>query len=192
MCWNFITLSFLSYFSSFLFCFLILSWDLPEHWDDVASLLVLPTRQLSLERRRTINNPRNIFILPLGVASRTWLTGECSQRGFLSWLSEWVEFELKMSFTLRSVKVPPNSANLEEARSRVFEFFKTACRSLPSIMDMYNLDDVASKSQLRSVISSEIRKNSHVTNPKVLPFFFWNPYFIQIKKLYVINPFLYD
>ncbi|KAJ4720396.1 NADH dehydrogenase [ubiquinone] 1 alpha subcomplex subunit 6 [Melia azedarach] len=73
-----------------------------------------------------------------------------------------------MSFTLRSVKVPPNSANLEEARSRVFEFFKTACRSLPSIMDMYNLDDVASKSQLRSVISSEIRKNSHVTNPKVI------------------------
>ncbi|OWM90046.1 NADH dehydrogenase [ubiquinone] 1 alpha subcomplex subunit 6 [Punica granatum] len=73
-----------------------------------------------------------------------------------------------MSFTLRSVKVPPNSATLEEARSRVFDFFRAACRSIPTIMDIYNLDDVVSKSQLRSVISSEIRKNAHVTNPKVI------------------------
>ncbi|KAH9686333.1 nadh dehydrogenase 1 alpha subcomplex subunit 6 [Citrus sinensis] len=72
-----------------------------------------------------------------------------------------------MSFTLRAVKVPPNSVNLEEARSRVFEFFKTACRSIPSIMEIYNLDDIVSKSQLRSIIASEIRKNANVTNPKV-------------------------
>ena len=74
----------------------------------------------------------------------------------------------KMSFTLRSVKVPPNSANLEEARTRLFDFFRLACRSIPSIIDIYNLDDVVSKSQLRSTIAAEIRKNSHVTNPKVI------------------------
>ncbi|XVF00212.1 hypothetical protein REPUB_Repub03eG0265800 [Reevesia pubescens] len=35
-------------------------------------------------------------------------------------------------------------------------------------MDIYNLDDVVSKSQLRSSIASQIRNNSHVTNPKVI------------------------
>ncbi|GMI70134.1 hypothetical protein like AT3G12260 [Hibiscus trionum] len=73
-----------------------------------------------------------------------------------------------MAFTLRSVKVPPNSASLEEARGRVFDFFRQACRSIPTIMDIYNLDDVVTKSQLRSIIASEIRKNTHVTNPKVI------------------------
>ncbi|KAK8500909.1 hypothetical protein V6N13_061817 [Hibiscus sabdariffa] len=73
-----------------------------------------------------------------------------------------------MAFTLRSVKVPPNSASLEEARGRVFDFFRQACRSIPTIMDIYNLDDVVTKSQLRSTIASEIRKNTHVTNPKVI------------------------
>ncbi|KAL6548556.1 hypothetical protein OROGR_008977 [Orobanche gracilis] len=71
-----------------------------------------------------------------------------------------------MASTLKYVGVPPNSASLAEARQRVFEFFKTACRSIPTIMDIYTLDDVTSPSQLRSVISSEIRKNAHVTNTK--------------------------
>ncbi|XP_021762403.1 NADH dehydrogenase [ubiquinone] 1 alpha subcomplex subunit 6-like [Chenopodium quinoa] len=65
-------------------------------------------------------------------------------------------------------KVPPNSANLEEARKRVFDFFKLACRALPTVMDIYNLDDVATISQLRSTIASQIRKNSHVRDPKVI------------------------
>ncbi|XP_015894726.2 NADH dehydrogenase [ubiquinone] 1 alpha subcomplex subunit 6 [Ziziphus jujuba] len=73
-----------------------------------------------------------------------------------------------MSFSLRSVKVPPNSASLEEARSRVFDFFREACRSIPSVIDMYNLDDVVTVSRLRSTIASEIRKNSHITDPKVI------------------------
>ncbi|KAL4290162.1 hypothetical protein GQ457_14G019580 [Hibiscus cannabinus] len=73
-----------------------------------------------------------------------------------------------MAFTLRSVKVPPNSASLEEARGRVFDFFRQACRSIPTIMDIYNLDDVVTKSHLRSTIASEIRRNTHVTNPKVI------------------------
>ncbi|KAI4384614.1 hypothetical protein MLD38_002740 [Melastoma candidum] len=74
-----------------------------------------------------------------------------------------------MSFTMRAAKVPPNSASLDEAKNRVFDLFRTACRSLPSVMEIYNLDDVVTISQLRSAISSEIRRNSHVTNPKVPP-----------------------
>ncbi|CBI35101.3 unnamed protein product, partial [Vitis vinifera] len=35
-------------------------------------------------------------------------------------------------------------------------------------MDIYNLDDVVTVSQLRSIIASEFRKNSHVTNTKVI------------------------
>ncbi|KAI3448771.1 hypothetical protein Pfo_005436 [Paulownia fortunei] len=73
-----------------------------------------------------------------------------------------------MASTVKYVRVPPNSASMAEARQRVFEFFKTACRSIPTIMEIYNLDDVASPSQLRSTISSEIRKNAHVTDSKVI------------------------
>ena len=36
--------------------------------------------------------------------------------------------------------------NLEEVRQRLFNFFRTACRSLPSVMETYNLYDVASVS----------------------------------------------
>ncbi|KAM7523539.1 hypothetical protein LguiA_013441 [Lonicera macranthoides] len=72
-----------------------------------------------------------------------------------------------MSFTLRSVKVPPNSVNLEEARKRTFDFFRAACRSIPTIMDIYNLDDVVNPAQLRTTIASQIRKNAHITNPKL-------------------------
>lgn len=72
-----------------------------------------------------------------------------------------------MASSVKFVRVPPNSASLAEARQRVFEFFKTACRSIPSIMEIYNLDDVASPSQLRSTVASEIRKNAHLTNFKV-------------------------
>lgn len=68
---------------------------------------------------------------------------------------------------MKSIRVPPNSANLEEARARVFDFFKTACRAIPSVMDIYMLGDVVTPSQLRSSISAQIRKNAHVTNPKV-------------------------
>ncbi|GLT45999.1 hypothetical protein SLA2020_197910 [Shorea laevis] len=73
-----------------------------------------------------------------------------------------------MAFTLRGLKVPPNSVNLEEARGRVFDFFRSACRSMPTIMDIYNLHDVVTVSQLRSTIASEIRKNAHITNSKVI------------------------
>ncbi|RDX74192.1 NADH dehydrogenase [ubiquinone] 1 alpha subcomplex subunit 6 [Mucuna pruriens] len=73
-----------------------------------------------------------------------------------------------MASALRNVKVLPNSASLGEARHRVFDFFRTACRSLPSVMEIYNLHDVVSVSQLRSTIASQIRKNIHVTDPKVI------------------------
>lgn len=73
-----------------------------------------------------------------------------------------------MAFTMRAVKVPPNSVSLEEARTRTFEFFKSACRSIPTVMEIYNLYDVVTPSQLRSNIAAQFRKNSHITNTKVL------------------------
>lgn len=79
-----------------------------------------------------------------------------------------------MAFTMRAVKVPPNSASLEEARHRVFDFFKQACRSIPTVMEIYNLDDVVTPSQLRSTIAKEIRKNQNVTNPKVIDMLLFN------------------
>ncbi|KAL5774001.1 hypothetical protein ACOSP7_011558 [Xanthoceras sorbifolium] len=72
-----------------------------------------------------------------------------------------------MAFRLRSVKVPPNSVSLEEARSRVFDLFRSSRRSIHATMDVHNLDDVVSKSQLHSTISAEIRKNSIVTKSKL-------------------------
>ena len=75
--------------------------------------------------------------------------------------------EGRMANVLKSVKVAPNSANLDEARRRVFDFFKTACRSIPTIMQVYNLSDIVSPSQLRSTVASQIRHNSHISNPKV-------------------------
>jgi len=71
-------------------------------------------------------------------------------------------------FALRKIGVPPNSANLTEARRRVFDFFRAACRSIPTIMDIYNLQDVVAPSQLRYAISAQIRNNAHITDPKVL------------------------
>ncbi|KAL3829817.1 hypothetical protein ACJIZ3_018619 [Penstemon smallii] len=73
-----------------------------------------------------------------------------------------------MASTVKYVRVPPPSANIAEARKRVFEFFKTACRSIPTIMDIYTLDDVVTPTKLRSTIASEFRKNAHVTNPQVI------------------------
>ncbi|XP_019416356.1 PREDICTED: NADH dehydrogenase [ubiquinone] 1 alpha subcomplex subunit 6-like [Lupinus angustifolius] len=78
------------------------------------------------------------------------------------------------STALRNVKVSPNSASLEEARNRVFQFFREACRSLPTLMEIYNLYDVVSVSEIRSSISSQIRKNTHVTNPKVIDMLLFN------------------
>ncbi|CDP17138.1 unnamed protein product [Coffea canephora] len=73
-----------------------------------------------------------------------------------------------MAHLMKNLKVPPNSTSREEARKRTFDFFRLACRSIPNIMEIYNLDDVVTPSQLRSTVASEIRKNAHVTNPKVI------------------------
>ncbi|KAL9667498.1 hypothetical protein QQ045_022063 [Rhodiola kirilowii] len=78
---------------------------------------------------------------------------------------------MKMTFTLRAVKVPLNSASLEEARVRTFDFFRTARRSMSRIMDICNLHDVATISHLRSTVASQIRKNAIVTNPKISALF---------------------
>ncbi|CAI9106745.1 OLC1v1005964C1 [Oldenlandia corymbosa var. corymbosa] len=73
-----------------------------------------------------------------------------------------------MAHMMRNLKVQPNSTSLEEARKRTFDFFRMACRSIPSIMDIYNLQDVVAPSELRSSVAAQIRKNSHVSNPKVI------------------------
>jgi hypothetical protein len=88
------------------------------------------------------------------------------------------EEQSAMAFTMRAVKVPPNSASLEEARHRVFDFFKQACRSIPTIMEIYNLEDVVTPTQLRSSIAQQIRWNQEITNPKVrsLPTHFSAPH----------------
>ncbi|KAM3364391.1 hypothetical protein ACQJBY_008534 [Aegilops geniculata] len=79
-----------------------------------------------------------------------------------------------MAFTMRAVKVPPNSASMAEARHRVFDFFRDACRAIPSIMEIYNLDDVVTPAQLRASISQQIRKNQGVSDPKVIDMLLFN------------------
>ncbi|KAH0772409.1 hypothetical protein KY290_009546 [Solanum tuberosum] len=68
----------------------------------------------------------------------------------------------------RNMRVPPNSASLAEAKKRTLEFFRMCCRSIPEIMEIYNLYDVVSPSQLRYAVAAEVRKNSNVTNPKFM------------------------
>ncbi|CAM6113763.1 unnamed protein product [Calypogeia fissa] len=61
-----------------------------------------------------------------------------------------------------------SSASLEEARRRALDLFHETCRALPAIMEMYNLDEVISRTHLRSLIASQFRKHAEVTNPKVV------------------------
>ncbi|KQJ81852.1 hypothetical protein BRADI_5g03470v3 [Brachypodium distachyon] len=42
-----------------------------------------------------------------------------------------------------------------------------ASRSIPSVMETYNLDDVVTACDLRSAISKQVRKNQGVSDPKV-------------------------
>ncbi|CAH9073162.1 unnamed protein product [Cuscuta epithymum] len=73
-----------------------------------------------------------------------------------------------MAHLIKSFKVPPNSVSLDEARHRTFEFFRMCCRSIPHIMEIYNLQDVVTPTHLRSSVASEFRRNSSITNPKVI------------------------
>nr|GLL32561.1 NADH dehydrogenase [ubiquinone] 1 alpha subcomplex subunit 6 [Ipomoea trifida]GMD21550.1 NADH dehydrogenase [ubiquinone] 1 alpha subcomplex subunit 6-like [Ipomoea batatas]GMD23126.1 NADH dehydrogenase [ubiquinone] 1 alpha subcomplex subunit 6-like [Ipomoea batatas]GMD26101.1 NADH dehydrogenase [ubiquinone] 1 alpha subcomplex subunit 6-like [Ipomoea batatas]GME04373.1 NADH dehydrogenase [ubiquinone] 1 alpha subcomplex subunit 6-like [Ipomoea batatas] len=73
-----------------------------------------------------------------------------------------------MAQLMKQFKVPPNSMSLEEARHRTFEFFRMCCRSIPQVMEIYNLYDVVTPSELRSSVASEFRRNANVTNPKVI------------------------
>lgn len=61
-----------------------------------------------------------------------------------------------------------SSASVEEARHRALELFRETCKALPTIMEVYNLDEVISRPQLRSKIGAEFRKHAEVTNPKVI------------------------
>lgn len=68
---------------------------------------------------------------------------------------------------LRVTKTGSGSKSLEEAHHRATDFFREACRALPSIMDRYNLYEVITLSELRRKIATEFRKHAHNTNPKV-------------------------
>jgi len=72
-----------------------------------------------------------------------------------------------MASLLRQVGTGANSQSLEEARKRVFHFLREACRSIPQIMETYNIHEVITPSQLRSVVVAQFRKQAHLTNPKV-------------------------
>lgn len=71
---------------------------------------------------------------------------------------------------LRVTKTGSGSKSLEEAHHRATDFFREACRALPSIMDRYNLYEVITLSELRRKVATEFRKHAHNTNPKVMPF----------------------
>lgn len=61
-----------------------------------------------------------------------------------------------------------SSLSLEEAKKSALHFFRQVCRSLPRIMDIYNLHDVTTTSQLRSAVAAQFRKHADVSNPKVI------------------------
>lgn len=61
-----------------------------------------------------------------------------------------------------------SSASLLQARDRVFSFFKQNCRSLPKIMDMYNLHEVTTLPQLRSQVAAQFRKHADVKSPQIV------------------------
>ncbi|KAM7263244.1 hypothetical protein ACFE04_000927 [Oxalis oulophora] len=73
-----------------------------------------------------------------------------------------------MASLMKNIKIIQNSVSLEEARGRVFDFYKMTCRFIPQIMEIYNLQDVVNPHHLRSTVAAEIRKNAHVTDPKVI------------------------
>ncbi|KAJ4980181.1 hypothetical protein NE237_010961 [Protea cynaroides] len=66
----------------------------------------------------------------------------------------------------QTIQIPQPKAEI--LHSRETEFAGEACRSIPTIMDIYYLEDVVTKSELRSSVSAEIRKNAHVKDPKVI------------------------
>ncbi|WMV54780.1 hypothetical protein MTR67_048165 [Solanum verrucosum] len=68
----------------------------------------------------------------------------------------------------RNMRVPQNSASLAETKKRTLKFFRMCCRSVPEYVEIYNLYDISSPSKLRFVVTAEVRKNSNVTNPKVI------------------------
>jgi NADH dehydrogenase (ubiquinone) 1 alpha subcomplex subunit 6 len=68
---------------------------------------------------------------------------------------------------LRNLPTGLGSASFEEARGRSVEFFRVVCRSLPKLMDLYNLHDVTTLAELRGKTAQLFRKHAGVTNAKV-------------------------
>ncbi|KAH9317853.1 hypothetical protein KI387_019622, partial [Taxus chinensis] len=73
-----------------------------------------------------------------------------------------------MAAPMRSVVTVGSSLTLEEAKKHALDLYRQACRALPQIVEIYNLSDVITTSELRSAIASQFRKHANVTNPKVI------------------------
>eukprot|EP00897_Mesotaenium_endlicherianum_P008440 jgi/Mesen1/7624/ME000004S07896 len=69
---------------------------------------------------------------------------------------------------LRAVVATSASRTPEEAKGKVMELFRDVCRSLPMLMQQYNLGELITLPELRSTIASAFRKHSRVSNPQVI------------------------
>ncbi|WVZ15661.1 hypothetical protein V8G54_013227 [Vigna mungo] len=94
--------------------------------------------------RRVGQNDFAVVEVQRPVEQRRTTNNHGSRSSLLSFKLE----KLKMASALRNVKMLPNSGSVEEARQRVFDFFRAVCRSLSSVMEIYNLYDVTSVAQL--------------------------------------------
>ncbi|GAQ81385.1 NADH dehydrogenase (ubiquinone) 1 alpha subcomplex 6 [Klebsormidium nitens] len=69
---------------------------------------------------------------------------------------------------LRALASGAGSASFDEARVKSVEFFRVVCRSLPNLVELYNLHDVTTVAELRSRAAQLFRRHAGVTNAKVV------------------------
>ncbi|XP_002961939.2 NADH dehydrogenase [ubiquinone] 1 alpha subcomplex subunit 6 [Selaginella moellendorffii] len=75
-------------------------------------------------------------------------------------------YDRLMSF--KSLVQSGSSKDLPEAQERVLELYRRSVRSVPFIMECFNMEGVATPAQLRSRIMKEFRKKTDITNPRAL------------------------
>jgi len=69
---------------------------------------------------------------------------------------------------LRVLATSSGSATIEEANKRALLFFREVCRTLPLIIERYNLSEIITAEELRSRVADEFRKHKGASNPKVV------------------------
>eukprot|EP00899_Mesostigma_viride_P020398 jgi/Mesvir1/2835/Mv13925-RA.1 len=73
------------------------------------------------------------------------------------------------------------STSFEHAAERAKDFFKEIAKAVPSIMKMYHLDDVTTKSQFLGMIADRFRKNAEITNPQARDIQRRNSLFVRVR-----------